>query len=176
MSPALDILAVVTVVIAAIVIWRTRRGANERAAPGAQRILFPFTGEGLSQAALDAALRLASAEQATLVPAYLAEVPLTLPLTSALPGQCEAALPILEAIEQRAQRQGIAVEPRIERGRTNRHALAELIEHERYDRIVAPAATRGSDGFSAEDVAWLLDNAAGEIVVFRSGNGSLAPR
>lgn len=144
--------------------WRRRRVRGS-----AKRILFPFTGAALSQAALDAALRLASAEEATLVPVYLAEVPRTLSLTSALPRQCEAALPILEAIEQRALRRGIAVEPRIERGRTNRHALEQLIEHERYDRIVAPAASRGSDGFSADDVAWLLDNLAGEIVVFRSG-------
>ena len=137
------------------------------------RILFPFVGQELSGAALDAALRLARAEDATLVPAYLAKVPLTLPLASALPKQCESALPLLEAIEQRAARRGIAVDTRIERGRTSRHALEELIEHESFDRIVAPAATAHSDGFSPDDIAWLLDHAAGEIVVFRPpGNGS----
>ena len=131
------------------------------------RILFPFTGSELSEAALDVAIRLAHAEDATLVPAYLAVVPMTMPLASALPIQSKTAMPILEAIEQRAARSGVAVDPRIERGRSSRHALAELISHEDYDRIVAPARTRAADGFSPEDVAWLLDNAAGEIVVFR---------
>ncbi len=86
-----------------------------------------------------------------------------------LPRQCGSAIPILEAIEQRATKSGVAVDSRIERGRTYRHALHELIDHERYDRIVAPAAANGTDGFSAEDVAWLLDHATGEIVVFRAG-------
>jgi len=151
-------------------------------APRTERILFPFTGSHLSVSALDAALRLARAEHAVLVPAYLAEVPMTLPLASALPKKCEDALPILEAIEQRATRSGVEVDPRIERGRTSRHALAELIGHEHFDRIVAPAATAGSDGFSADDVAWLLDHAGGEIVVFRAdrqnanGDSSAAAR
>lgn len=142
-------------------------GRKGRASAGATRILFPFVGSELSASALDAALRLAKAEDATLVPAYLAAVPLNMPLESALPKECEAALPILEAIEQRGARQGVEVDPRIERGRTSRHALSELLGHERFDRIVAPAATAQSDGFSAEDVAWLLDHAGGEIVVFR---------
>ena len=131
------------------------------------RILFPFTGSELSEAALDAAIRLARAEEATLVPAYLAMVPMTMPIESALPRQCEEAIPILEAIEQRAAKAGVEVDSRIERGRTLRHALEELISHEDYGRIVAPARTSATGGFSPEDVAWLLDNAVGEIVVFR---------
>jgi hypothetical protein len=46
---------------------------------GARRILFPFVAAGLSQSALDPALRLARAENATLVPAFLARVPMQLP-------------------------------------------------------------------------------------------------
>lgn len=132
------------------------------------RILFPFSGSELSEAALDAALRLAKAEDATLVPAYLATVPMTMPLASALPRQCEDAIPILEAIDQRAAKAGVEVDSRIERGRTYRHALAELLSHEEYDRIVAPAQTEGSDGFSPDDIAWLLKYATAEIVVFRA--------
>ena len=82
------------------------------------------------------------------------------------------ALPILEAIEHRALRAAVPVDARIERGRTHRHAMRELIDHERFDRIVAAAATKGSDGFSAEDIAWLLENAPGEIVVLRPEAGS----
>jgi Universal stress protein family len=155
--------------VAGAAVGLARRRERPITPEGARRILFPFVGRQLSKPALDAALRLARAEDATLVPAYLAEVPLNLPLESALPKECEAALPVLEAIEQRAARSGVAVDSRIERGRTSRHALAELIGHEHFDRIVAPAATAASDGFSADDIAWLLDHAGGEIVVFRAG-------
>ena len=77
------------------------------------------------------------------MPAYLATVPMTMPLASALPRQCEEAIPILETIDQRAARAGVEVDSRIERGRTYRHALAEAApSHEDYDRIVAPGANR----------------------------------
>jgi hypothetical protein len=139
-------------------------------APAEARILFPILGERLSQPALDAAIRLCKAEEAMLVPAYLAEVPLNLPLDAALPRQADQALGVLEAVEQRALGSGVPVDSRIERGRTQRHALLQLLGHERYDRIVAAAETRGGDGFSADDIAWLLDHASGEIVVLRAGN------
>jgi uridylate kinase len=77
------------------------------------------------------------------------------------------AMPLLEAVEQRATEAGVPVDSRIERGRNRRHALRQAIAHERYDRIVIAAASEGSPGFDAEDVAWLLDHAAGEIVVLR---------
>lgn len=83
--------------------------------------------------------------------------------------QAAVALSLQEAIEQRATAWGIPVDARIERGRTYRHTLRQTFEHERYDRIVLAAAPRGSNGFDAGDVAWLLDNAAGEIVVLRPG-------
>ena len=51
---------------------------------------------------------------------------------------------------------------RIERGRTYRHALRELLAHERYDRIVVAA-----DDIGSTDVAWLLEHADGEILVLR---------
>ena len=44
------------------------------------QILLPFTGRAISRRALDAALRIARAENATLMPAYLAIVPMQLPL------------------------------------------------------------------------------------------------
>lgn len=156
----------VAVVAAALLV---RRPARARPAPTAsgRRILFPFVGDVLSRAALDATLRIARAEGATLVPAFLARVPLNLPLDTAVPYQCDMALPLLEVIEQRARAAGVPVDGRIERGRTYRHAVRELIEHERFDRLVFPAAADGADGFGAADVAWMLDHAPGEIVVLR---------
>jgi len=160
------LLAIVVVWLAATHLQYRRRRPSRLPTEGAKRILFPFIGDGLSQRALDAALRLARAEEATLVPVFLARVSLHLPIDTPLPRQSAVALSLQEAIEQRATAWGIPVDARIERGRTYRHALRQTFEHERYDRIVLAAAARGN-GFDAGDVAWLLDNAAGEIVVLR---------
>ena len=122
---------------------------------------------------LDATLRLARAEDATLVPAYLARVPMHLPLAAPLPRQCVEAMPLLEAIERRATHEGVAVDARIERGRTYRHALRELLASEHQDRIVIAADTSGTDGFDAADVAWLLQHAPGEILVLRPAHDRL---
>jgi len=146
-----------------------RRPAAAAPRPGSRRILFPFVASALSQRALDAALRLARAEDAALLPVFLARVPLTLPLDSPLPRQASLCLPLQEAIEQRAAAFGVPVDARIERGRTYRHALRRTIATERFERIVMAAASDGGPGFGPEDVAWLLDHAPGEIVVLRPG-------
>jgi len=161
------ILAVAVVVLAAP---RLRQLTHSRATPRARsdrRILLPFVTEGLSERALEAALRLAAAEGATLVPVFLARVSLDLPLDTPLPRQCSVGLPLLEAIEQRATAAGIPVDARIERGRNRRHALRQAIADERFDRIVVAAASGGSPGFDADDIAWLLDHAEGEVLVLR---------
>ena len=153
---------------------RVRRGGP----PGesGRRILFPFIGSTVSQATLDATLRLAHSQNATLVPAYLVVVPHHLALESPAPVRAsEEALPVLELIDQRASRAGVPVDSRIERGRSHRHALATLIEHERYDTLVVPARTSTSDGFEPADVAWLLENAPGEVLVLRTGEAVRAP-
>ena len=141
-----------------------------------RRILFPFVPQGLSAPALDAALRLANAEDATLAPTFIALVPAHLPLDATLTRQSAVAMPLQEAIEQRAATFGVPVDARIHRGRTNRHALRQTIEHERFDRIVIAAAANGNPGFDTDDVAWLLNHAAGEIVVLRpSTEGKFGP-
>jgi hypothetical protein len=144
-----------------------RSGRDQPAAPPSKRILFPYLGSHLSLAALDAATRIARVEEATLVPVYLAPVPMTMPLEAPIPRTCDKAFELQEAIEQRASRAGVPVDGRIGRGRTVRHALRELLAVERYDRIVVAAATARTDGLGAEDVAWLLEHAAGEVVVLR---------
>jgi hypothetical protein len=170
-------LIVLVVLLAAAVVALTvphlqYRRVRPKRVPGAAagRILFPFMAGALSQRALDAALRLARAEDATLVPVFLARVAMQLPIDTPLPRQSGLALSLQEAIEQRATAWGVPVDARIERGRTYRHALRQTFEHEHYDRIVLAAAARGNDGFDAGDVAWLLENAAGEIVVLRPAN------
>jgi nucleotide-binding universal stress UspA family protein len=173
MTAALIVLIVVlAVALVALALYKRRdRGRGPIAAPppSARRILFPFIGSALSQRALDAALRLARAEDATLLPVFLARVPLTLPLDSPLPRQAAVCLRLQEAIEQRAAAFGVPVDARVERGRTYRHALRQTIANERFERIVMAAASDGGPGFGPEDVAWLLDHAPGEIVVLRPG-------
>ena len=173
-----DVLIVVVVILAVAVtalagarVWDRLRRPTPVQATSSRRILFPFVAGALSQRALDAALRLARIEGATLVPAFLARVSLDLPLESALPRQCSMAMPLLEAVEQRATEAGVPVDSRIERGRNRRHALRQAIAQERFDRIVIAAASEGSPGFDADDVAWLLDHARGEIVVLRPSTG-----
>lgn len=165
------IAAVVVLAIAVGVLgtlYARGRAARPLAGPraGTERILFPFAAQGLAPRALDAALRLALAEHATLVPVFLARVSLHLPLDTPLPRQSAQAVPLQEAIEHRAAAFGVPVDARIERGRSYRHALRQTMEHEKFDRIVLAAGGAGP-GFDADDVAWLLENAPGEIVVLR---------
>ena len=64
------------------------------------------------------------------------------------------------------------------RARANhRHALREAIAHERYDRLVVAAASLRSEGFHGDEIAWLLDNAPGELVIIRPDptTGSTVP-
>jgi hypothetical protein len=131
------------------------------------KILLPFTGTVISRRALDAALRLSRAEGATLMPAYLAAVPKDLPLECAIPAEAARAMSILEAIEQRAAARGVAVDSRIERGRTYRHALARLLSQEDFDRVVVSATATGSAGISSEDLVWLLEKAPAEVLILR---------
>jgi nucleotide-binding universal stress UspA family protein len=144
-----------------------RGGAPERV----HRILLPFTGTVISRRALDAALRLARAEGATLMPAYLAAVPKDLPLECAIPAEAARAMPILEAIEQRAAAQGVAVDSRIERGRSYRHALARLLADEDFDRVVVSATATGRSGISGDDLVWLLEKAPAEVLILRPAPG-----
>ena len=117
---------------------------------------------------LDATLRLARAEDATLVPAYLARVPMHLPLDAPLPRQCNEAMPLLEAIEQRASRQrACRSTPASSAGAPTATRCASCSPTSTHDRVVVAADTAGTDGFDAADIAWLLDHARGEILVLR---------
>jgi hypothetical protein len=152
--------------------WRRGRALSRR--ERVRRIAFPFTGEGPSEEALVAALRLARAEGATLLPVYLALVPLRLAVEVPLQAECDVAFRLLEAIEQRAARAGVPVDARIERGRTVRHALRELVAHDRFERMVVAAGSgRSGEGFTPEDVAWLLEQVPGELIALRPARAVL---
>jgi len=146
--------------------WRGKR--SERP-DDIRQILLPFTGTEISRRAVDAALRLARAEDALLMPAYLATVPKQLPLDCAIPAEAAKAMPMLEAIEQRAAAQGVPVDARIERGRSYRHALSRLLEREEFDRVVVSATATGQPGLSGDDLVWLLEKAPAEVLILRPG-------
>jgi nucleotide-binding universal stress UspA family protein len=136
-----------------------------------RRILLPFTGSSISRRAFDAAVRLARVEGATLMPCYLATVPLNLPLDAPLPHQCVGAMALLEVIEQRAAAQEVAIDARISRGRTYRDALRRELEEEHFDRVIVSATSQPGAGFSGDDLVWLLGRADAEVLILRPAPG-----
>jgi hypothetical protein len=166
MIAAVIALAALSAVLAAALVARSGFRLH-RVKPGEQRILVPFTGGTLDPTVLSAAIRLAQAEQATLVPAYLLLVPLQYPEDSPLTDEVAVAVPLLEAVEHAAHRAGIAVDARIEKGRTPTHALRRLWAVEQFDRVVAPAPAGSRGGFTPRDLAWILANAPAETIVLK---------
>ena len=132
-----------------------------------RRILLPFTGQAISRRAFEAALRLATAENAMIMAAFLARVPRNLPLEGPLPAACASGMPLLDAIEQAASSRGVEVDARVARGRTYRDALRHLIGEEHFDRIVVSATDSPRNGLSSEDLEWLLERAPAEVVILR---------
>jgi hypothetical protein len=163
----IPLLALVVGAAITAVVMRRRRDAEPPAARA--KILFPFVGTELSERALQATIRLAWAERAVVVPGYLATVPQALPLDVPVGRSCDEAFAVFEAIEQRAARVGVAVDGRIARGRNVRHALRRLMDEVPSATRIVVAAANGNrhDGFDVDDIAWLLRNARGEVLVVR---------
>jgi hypothetical protein len=134
---------------------------------GGRRILVPFTGGELDPVVLEAAIRIAKLEEATLVPAYLIVTPLKYRLETPAQQDVAVAMPLLEAVEHAALRAGLPVDARVETGRTPTHALQRLWEVERFDRIVAPAPAGGGSGFTPKELQWILVHAPSETVILR---------
>jgi len=167
------VLVVVAVVLAAGAFgwWARSRRPRTVAASSHKRVLVPFTGGALEPRVLAAAIRIARAEDATLVPAYLLVVPLELPADAPVHQQVAVAMPLLEAVENASLRAGVPVDARVESGRSPIHALQRLWEVERFDRIVAPAPAgrngNGNGGFTPKDLTWMLVHAPSELVILR---------
>jgi hypothetical protein len=164
-AAVISLAALVVVLTAALAVRSGLRLRAPRA--GARRILVPFTGGTLDPTVLDAAIRLAHAENATLVPAYLLLVPLRYAEDSPLREDVAVALPLLEAVEHAALRAGVPVDARIEKGRTPTHALERLWDEEQFDRILAPAPNGRGGGFTVKDVSWILAHAPSETIVLK---------
>jgi hypothetical protein len=133
---------------------------------GRGRVLVPFSGR-LDPVVLDASIRIARAQEALLVPAYLLVVPLQYPEDSEQKEQVARALPVLEAIELAALRAGVPVDARIERGRSLTHALRRLWSVEHFERVIAPAP-----GFTPKELTWILMHSPSETIVLQPAPGS----
>jgi hypothetical protein len=153
--------------VGVVLLWfiaRRRRGARR---VGPRRILVPFTGGELDETVLGAAIRIALAEEATLVPAYLIVTPMEFAMDAPMQLQVDVAVPLLEAVECAAARAGVPVDARIESGRTPIHALHRLWSVEHFDRIVAPAPAQRGPGFTPKDLQWILVHAPSETVILK---------
>jgi len=133
-----------------------------------ETLLFPFDLRTFSSEALDRSIRIARSSGATLVPAYLAVVPLRVSLDSPLPRHAERAVPLLDRIEVEATGRGVRVDSSIESGRSLRHALCRVVDDRHPDQaLIAAASSPGNEGFSPEDIAWFLDRVDCGVVVLK---------
>ena len=166
MTVAIVVAALAAVAVLAALAFRLRRPRVDRR-PRARRILVPFTGGALDPTVLAAAIRIARAEDAKLVPAYLILVPYEYVPDAAMERQVAVAMPLLEAVEHAALRAGVPVDARIESGRTPIHALQRLWAAERFDRIVVPAPVGRGPGFTPKDLTWIMTHAPSETLILR---------
>ena len=146
-------------------VYRRRRGP--RLSPGSRRVLVAFTRGHLEQTVLDAAIRIARAEEATLVPAYLIVIPMQFTLDAQMSDEVAVAIPLLEAVEHAASRADVPVDARVESGRTPIHALERLWNVEHFDRIIIPAPARRGPGFTPKELLWMLTHAPSETLILR---------
>ncbi len=113
------LLVAVVLALCALLLFVTFAHRRPKAHPTtARRLLVPFIGGALDQSVLAAALRVAHAEDSTLVPAYLLVVPLAYAEDAPLRQEVGVAMPLLEAVEHAALKAGVPVDARIERGRS----------------------------------------------------------
>lgn len=140
---------------------------RRREVDSGETLLFPFDHRAFSPEALSRSIKIAKGSGATLLPAYLAVVPLRVSLDSPLPRHVERAIPMLDEIELQASRQGVRIDSTIESGRTLRHAISRLIEFRDPDQALIAAASNGREGFSPEDIAWFLDRVDCGVVVLK---------
>jgi hypothetical protein len=143
-----------------------RRPPRRRIQSG-RRILLPFTGRAISRRAFEAAVRLAEADNATIVPAFLARVPRQLPIDPGAAVDSSDGIPLLSELQQRGTALGVAVDGRVARGRTYRDALSHLLDGESFDRIIVSASDTPRSGLSGDDLKWLLTRAPAEVMVLR---------
>lgn len=157
--------AIATIMLGAALLREVRR--RRRETDSGETLLFPFDPSTFSQRALDRSIKIARGSGATLLPTYLAVVPLRVSLDSPLPRHADRAFPMLDEIELEATRQGVRVDSSIESGRTLRHALSRTVDERDPDQALFAASVDGCEGFSPDDVAWFLNRVDCGVVVLK---------
>jgi hypothetical protein len=163
----------------AFVAYRQRRPAIDH--HGVERILVPFTGGALDPAVLGAGIRIARAEDATLVPAYLIVVPLEQPQDAPMEQQVTRAMPLLEAVEHAALRSGVPVDARIESGRTPVHECAERDADFPAGRVVGryllgkPAGAPPGNSCASQDRVLPCETPTRRLIQWQTGTTGTPP-
>lgn len=160
------------VILGFLLVREYRRRLRREGLQPVSRILFPFDERTFSPGALDASLRIARAEQAELVAAYLAVVPMRVSLEAAQPRHVRKAMPLLDEVEARAHQRGVPVNSSIEPGRSYRHALKNAFSRGEFERVIVAAASNAGGGFDSDDIAWMLDHTSTELLVLKAAPGS----
>ncbi|MFY9578275.1 MAG: hypothetical protein WAQ33_03030 [Gaiellaceae bacterium] len=161
------VIGVAVALLATLVGREVRHRLLGRRRDGSRRLLVPFTSGELDPTVLAAAIRIAHAEDATLVPAYLMVMPWELTESSPMQQDVAVAMPLLEAVEHAALRKGVRVDARVETGRSPTHALGKLWDAERFDRTLVPAPIGRGPGFRPKDLTWILGHAQMETLILR---------
>lgn len=171
------ILLIVGVLIGFVVAYLINLGKSKSAAAlpaptraTGGRILLPFTGEKAPGRALEVAMSMARARDAQLVLLYVAIVPVTLNIEAELTREVEKGFSALEVAEREARTMGIESEIRLERERTFRKGIIDMLEREPFDVIVVEMEAAGPSlklERQIEIVSYLFQRVETEIVIVR---------
>ena len=142
--------------------------AAARPRAGARRILVPFTGGTLDPTVLDAAIRHRSRRERHARPGLPPARPASLRRGLAAdarrsPSRCRSSRPSSTPRSAPASPSTRASR----RAARPTHALQRLWDDEHFDRILAPAPTGRSGGFTSKDVTWILAHAPTETLVLK---------
>lgn len=130
-----------------------------------KRVLVPALRQPYSQRALDVAFRLAKGTGATVLLAFVVEVPRILPLEAAMPEtEADAAFALRDA-QDIGTAYKVPVEAFIHRTRSAREGILKLITLEKVDLLMVGARFDGLRGLPRELVRDLFDSAPCEVVL-----------
>lgn len=149
---------------------KARRPVPTTIAPKGGRILLPFTGEKVPERALEVAADLARFRDATLVLFYVAIVPVTLNIEAELTREVERGFTALEEAERLARKAEVRTEIRLERERTARRGIIEMLKREPFDSVVIemePAGPGLKLERQIEDMTYLFQRIKEEIIIVR---------
>lgn len=149
---------------------RARRPLPAPIAPKGGRILLPFTGERVPERALEVAADLARFREATLVLFYVAIVPVTLNIEAELTREVERGFSALEEAERMVKKVDVHTEIRLERERTARRGIIEMLKREPFDSVVIemePAGPGLKLEKQIEDITYLFQRIKQEIIIVR---------